>query len=486
MGGDDHRCEWRERAEALEARLAQVEATLEKLQRHQFGARSEKMPPVADAIRDPARAEAERIASQQKRRENAEKKRQLLTRKIVHEVRGDQKTCPKCGGHDFAPLGEGKTTELYELIPARVERQVHVQQKVRCRCGEIIITADGPAKVFDKARFGPMFMAQVAVSKCADSLPLYRQAKAYRRAGVEVNDSTLGDLLHRTAELVDPLYERLLHLIAEKKIVLADETTQRVQAKGKTRTAWLWSFIARDEAERELIAYVFSRSRSGETPVRVLEGTIGKLLVDGYDGYNKVTLPGGRERAGFWAHARRKFFDAQSTAAAVAKHAMDLVLELYKIERAALDADLLGTREHLAMRQMRSRAVIDEFKAWLDAERGRHPPRSPIGAAIGYALGQWDELTLFLTDPHLPIDNNASERALRVSALGRKNFLFVGSDEAGENLAGLYSLVATCEANGVNPVDYLADVLLRAQSHPASRIDDLLPHRWTPALPAPP
>jgi transposase len=410
MGGDDHRCEWRERAEALEARLAQVEATLEKLQRHQFGARSEKMPPVADAIRDPARAEAERIASQQKRRENAEKKRQLLTRKIVHEVRGDQKTCPKCGGHDFAPLGEGKTTELYELIPARVERQVHVQQKVRCRCGEIIITADGPAKVFDKARFGPMFMAQVAVSKCADSLPLYRQAKAYRRAGVEVNDSTLGDLLHRTAELVDPLYERLLHLIAEKKIVLADETTQRVQAKGKTRTAWLWSFIARDEAERELIAYVFSRSRSGETPVRVVEGTIGKLLVDGYDGYNKVTLPGGRERAGCWAHARRKFFDAQSTAPAVAKHAMDLVLELYKIERAALDADLLGTREHLAMRQMRSRAVIDEFKAWLDAERGRHPPRSPIGAAIGYALGQWDELTLFLTDPHLPTTTRPSAR----------------------------------------------------------------------------
>jgi transposase len=209
---------------------------------------------------------------------------------------------------------------------------------------------------------------------------------------------------------VDPLYERLLHLIAEKKIVLADETTQRVQAKGKTRTAWLWSFIARDEAERELIAYVFSRSRSGETPVRVLEGTIGKLLVDGYDGYNKVTLPGGRERAGFWAHARRKFFDAQSTAAAVAKHAMDLVLELYKIERAALDADLLGTREHLAMRQMRSRAVIDEFKAWLDAERGRHPPRSPIGAAIGYALGQWDELTLFLTDPHLPTTTRPSAR----------------------------------------------------------------------------
>jgi len=301
MGGDDHLCEWRDRAEALEARLAQIEATLETLQRHQFGARSEKMPSVAEAIRDPARAEAERIASQQKRRENAEKKRQLVTRKIVHEVREDLKSCPKCGGHDFTPLGEGKVTELYELVPARIERQVHVQQKVRCRCGETIITAGAPAKVFDKTRFGPTFIAQIAVSKCADSLPLYRQAKAYRRAGVEVNDSTLGDLFHRCAELTEPLYQRLLKLIAEKGIVLADETTQRVQAKGHTRRAWLWSFIGRDEVERELIAYVFSRSRSGETPVRVLEGTVGKLLVDGYDGYNKVTLPGGRERAGCWA-----------------------------------------------------------------------------------------------------------------------------------------------------------------------------------------
>ena len=470
----------------MRADVESMRGTLEKLQRHVFGQRSEKMPPIAEALHDPARAEAERIAALQTRRENAEKKRMLVTRKIEHKVRDDQKTCPKCGGHDFTKLGDGKMTELFELVPALIERQLHLQEKLRCRCGETIITADGPPKVFDKTRFGPTFMAQVAVSKCADSLPLYRQAKAYRRAGVQVNDSTLGDLFHRTAEIVDPLYERLLHLVAEKEIVLADETTERVQAKGKTRTAWLWSFIARDEAERELIAYVFSRSRSGETPVRVLAGTIGKLLVDGYDGYNKVTLPGGRERAGCFAHVRRKFFDAQSTAPDAAKRAMDLILDLYRIERAALDADLLGTAEHLAMRQSRSRAVLDDFKAWLDAEQGRHPPKSPIGGAIGYALGQWGPLTLFLTDPHLPIDNNASERALRVAALGRKNFLFVGTDEAGENLAGLYSLIATCEANGVNPVDYLADILLRVQTHPASCIDDLLPHNWTPGQPGAP
>ena len=469
----------------LSEQFASVQATVEKLQRHVFGKRSEKMPPVAEAIRDPARAEADRLAALQTRRENAEKKRQLVTRKIEHKVRDDQKVCPSCGGHDFTPLGAGAMTELYELVPAMVERQLHIQEKLRCKCGEGIVTADPPERVYDKARFGPTFMAQVVVSKCADSLPLHRQAKAYRRVGVQVNDSTLGDLFHRTAELTKPLSDRLLHLVAAKEIVLADETTHRVQEKGKTRTAWLWSFIARDEAEKEIIAYVFSRSRSGETPVRVLADTIGKLLVDGYSGYNKVTLPGGRERAGCLAHLRRKFFDAQSAAPDAARRAMDFILEVYRIERAALDADLLGTPEHLAMRQTRSRAVMDEFKAWLDAERPRHPPRGPMGEAISYALGQWNALTLFLTDAHLPIDNNASERALRVAALGRKNFLFVGHDEAGENLAGLYSLIATCEANDVNPVAYLADVLLRVQTHPAARIDELLPHNWTPRRPEP-
>lgn len=493
MGDGEHRCEWRDKAEKLEAEvrdlrgeLASMQGTLEKLQRHVFGKRSEKITPLATALRDPARAEADRIAALQTRRENAEKKRQLVTRRIEHKVRDDQKTCPKCGGHDFSKLGDGLMTELYELVPAIVERQLHVQEKLRCRCGESIIIADGPVKVFDKARVGPNFMAQVVVSKCADALPLHRQAKAYRRVGVQVNDSTLGDYFHRCAEITKPLSDRLLEVVAEKEIVLADETSHRVQAKGKTRRSWLWSFIGRDEADRELIAYVFSPSRSSETPERVLEGTAGKLVADAYKGYDRVTLPGKRVRAGCLAHVRRKFFDAQSAAPEAAKQAMDYILEVYKIERTALDADLLGTPEHLEMRQTASRAVMDEFKAWLDAEQGRHPPKGPMGEAIGYALGQWDALTLFLTDPHLPIDNNASERALRVAALGRKNFLFVGTDEAGENLAGLYSLIATCEANGVNPVDYLADVLIRVQTHPASRIDELLPHHWSPPQAQPP
>jgi transposase len=194
--------------------------------------------------------------------------------------------------------------------------------------------------------------------------------------------------------------------------------------------------------ERELIAYVFSRSRSGDTPVEVLGETKGKLVADAYSGYNKVTLPGGRERAGCLAHLRRRFFDAQSAAPEAAKKAMGFILDVYRVERAVLDADLLGTAEHLEQRQTKSKATMDEFRAWLLDEQARHLPRGPMGEAITYALGNWDALTLFLSDPHLPIDNNASERALRVAALGRKNFLFVGTDEAGENLAGLYSLIA--------------------------------------------
>ena len=458
--------------------LAAIRGTVEKLQRHVFGKRSEKMPRVADELRDPADAEAARLAALEVREENAALRKQIGTRRIEHKVPEAKKVCPRCGGHEFTPLGEGKLTEMYELVAARVERQLHVQEKLRCRCGEGVLTADPPDKVFDKTRFGPTFMAQVVVSKCADSIPLYRQAKAWRRAGVPVNDSTLGDLFHATARASNVLYERLLALIAINPLVLADETKMPVQAKGKTRTAWIWDFIAKDADEKTLIAYVYSNSRSGETPLRVLTNTVGKLLVDGYVAYDKVTVPGSRERAGCLAHARRKFFEALSTAPAEARQAMDFILDVYRVECAAWEAGLAGTPAHLAMRQERSKPVMEAFHAWLEAERPKHLPKGPMGDAIKYALNQWDALSLFLTDPALPLDNNESERALRVCALGRKNFLFVGNDGAGENLAGLYSLIATCEANGVNPVEYLADVLLRVQTHPDKRLDELLPHRW--------
>jgi transposase len=502
MGVGDHDCEWRDRAEKLAAELAderagraalseevsRLAAIVEKLQRHAFGKRSEKIPPVGDELRR-AGVPSDPAAALEKRRANAEKKRTVVTREIHHKVPDDQKTCPKCGGHDFTPLGNGKITELYDLLPAIIERQLHVQEKLRCRCGETILTAPGAARVFDKARYGPSFIAHVVVSKIADAIPLHRLAKQFQRSGVPLHRSTLVDLFDQCARSVEPLYVRLLELVPTIEIVHGDETTMRVLAKGKTRTSWLWTFLGNEKAsacaEKPIIAYVYSNSRSGETPARVLGNSTGMLVADKYSGYNKVTTPGGRVRVGCLAHVRRKFFDALSSAPE-AQRAMDFIIKVYKVERAAHGAGIAGSPQHLEMRQARSRQVIDDFKAWLEAEQPRHLPKEPMGEAIGYALGQWDALTRFLADARIPVDNNPSERALRAAALGRKNWLFVGHDESGENVAGLFSLVATCEANGVNPTQYLADVLLRVQTHPATRIDELLPQNWKPPTPKPP
>jgi transposase len=212
----------------------------------------------------------------------------------------------------------------------------------------------------------------------------------------------------------------------------------------------------------------------------------GKLVVDAYGGYNAVTMPDGRIRIGCLAHTRRGFFDALGTDEASARKAIDFILEVYQVEERAKATGIAGSAEHLALRQTISRKVMEDFKAWLDAEKPKHLPKGPMGQAIGYALNQWETLTRFLDDARVPLDNNKAERQLRAAALGKKNWLFVGNDKAGENLAGLYSLVATCVANDVNPAAYLTDVLVRLGTHPVAQLDDLLPQNWTPLTRSPP
>jgi transposase len=318
----------------------------------------------------------------------------------------------------------------------------------------------------------------VVVSKCADSLPLHRLAKQYSRLGIPMERSTLCDVFHATAQKLQPLSERLMQRIAEADVVQADETPLKMLSP--ERKGYVWTFLHQD-----LIGYRFSGDRSGLTPQQVLGGTTGTLVVDAYTGYNRVTQVAGRERAGCLAHARRKFFEALPTAPVEAKRALELILEVYRVEHAAKEAGVVRTAEHLKLRQSRGREAMERLKAWLEAEQDRHPPKSPLGEAIGYALNQWQPLSRFLEDEKIPVDNNASERALRVVALGRKNFLFVGHQEAGQNLAGLYSLVATCQAHGVDPMAYLSDVLMRIDDHPAAQLDQLLPHHWTPPAAAP-
>jgi transposase len=468
--------------EELRQRTADLEAQLRALLRQVHGPKSERQRTESpERERRRRQSEEERRAEAERRRkENEEKRKELPAREILHEVPPEERHCPKCGGTDFAPLGPGRETEIFEWIPGRLERQVHIQQTLACHCGQHIVTAAPPPKVVDKGQFGPGFIAHLVTAKCADSIPLHRLETQFKRSGVPVARSTMTDLFHAAADLLRPLRDRLLALIASMAVVLADETKIKVQDAKKTRTAWMWTFLGRlalGAAEVELIAYRYSASRSGQTPSAVLGATTGTLVVDAYTGYNAVCTPEKRERASCWAHCRRKFFEALPSAPE-AQHAIDILADLYGVEHEALERKIVRQPAHRALREHKSAPVLERFRLWLESQQPQHPPRSPLGKAISYAQNQWTSLQVFLKDENVPLDNNLSEGALRVVALGRKNFLFVGHDEAGDNLAVLYSLVASCTAAGVVPEVYLADVLLRVQTHPQARIDDLLPHKW--------
>jgi transposase len=316
-------------------------------------------------------------------------------------------------------------------------------------------------------------MAHIVVMKCADAIPLHRLAKQYQRLGIPMSRSTLTDLFHAAAEKLAPLWQRLLQLIARSNIVQADETSLVMQKP--FRRGFVWTFLS-----DEIIAYRFAPDRSGQTPLAVLGGTQGTLVVDAYTGYNRVVDVDGRSRSSCLAHVRRKFFEALTSHPEPARRALDLILEIYRVEHDAKLRGIVRTAAHLQLRQTRGREAMNAFLGWLEAEQANYPPKSALGQAISYARNRGETLTRFLDDARIPVDNNASERALRIVALGRKNFLFVGNPETGNNLAGLYSLVATCDLHGVDPIEYLRDVLIRIDTHPATAIDTLLPHRWRP------
>lgn len=472
----DHFCPWREEAERLSARLDEVEQKVEALQRRIFGKKSEKrkVPPVERQLRKEQPADPE--ATRKRRADLAAQKQTLLTEPVDHPVPEAARACPTCGPDTLKPVGAGKESVEYEYVAGFFRRRVHRRETLACTTCRHIVTAPAPDRISDKTAYGPGFVAHLITAKCGDSLPIYRLEKQYAREGVPIARSTMNDLLHRGAELLAPIARRVLARIAAAEVVGADETPHRLQTTDKR--PYVWTFT-----DGELVAYCFSPSRSGATPAEVLGGSEGTLVVDAYTGYNRVTKVGGRRRAGCMAHARRKFHDALATAPE-AQVALDKILAVYRVEHEALAQNVVRTDQHLALRQARSRPVMDELHHWLSEQKPQHPPKGPMGVAIGYALKNWEALTVFLSDPSVPVDNNASERALKVIALGRKNFLFFGHEQAGRNLAGLYTLVASCQAMGINPLDYLADVLIRVQTHPADRIDELLPGAWTPPIQA--
>ncbi len=469
---DDHDCGWKTRAADLEAKLEEVAAKMAAMERRILGPKSEKLPPMDREVRK--QRPADPAATRATRRKNAElRATRVVTEDVPHKVPEAERTCPKCDGADLRPVGDGKVSMVLDYVPGYFQRRQHIRETLACVCGDHIVTAPGPDHSIEGARYGDSFRAFVVTSKCADAIPLYRQAKQMSRLGIPISRSTLTDLLHQAARQLAPLSKRLLELVAAAEVVQADETSLKMQQPNKR--GFVWTFLA-----EKLIAYVFSSSRSGETPSTVLGASTGTLVVDMYTGYNEVTSTGGRTRAACLAHARRRFFDALSYAPE-ARTALELIRDVYVVEHDAKADGVARTDEHTNLRRARSRPIMDRLHSWLVERKDQYAPKGPMASAVRYALNNWDELTRFLDDARIPPDNNRSESALRVVALGRKNFLYVGHEQAGANIAGLYSLTATCEANGVEPIAYLTDVLGRVGSHPASALDNLLPHKWRPS-----
>lgn len=333
-----------QQAEQIAVLTAEVAALRQAL----FGRKSESMPDL-NRRRPPLTPEEKAQREQERKKKRAkgrEKQKTLPEDQRVLDIPEDQRVCKTCGGTDLDALGEGLVTEQIEYVPPQLVRIRWVRRKYACRCGECILTAAPPPTVKEGVVYGPGLHAQVVVAKCADSLPLYRQAKAMKRAGVRIGRSSLGDVFHRTAKALKPLYQRLVDHVALADYVSADETPLPVQKKGGCHRGFVWTFIA-----GKTIVYTYSRTRSGKTPERILGKTTGTLQVDGYSGYNTVSTPENRTRAGCWAHTRRYFFKALKTGGVDANEAMDRIGALYRIEAKAREAGIAGTAAHLGLRQ---------------------------------------------------------------------------------------------------------------------------------------
>lgn len=472
-----------------EARVLTLQTEVARLTRDLIGRKTEKtkIPSVdRDRVAHDEPPSEEELA---RRREQAEKKRRenalakgaaLTTQDVEHPVPDEMKVCPTCGGTECTELPP-EVSATIEYVPGRFVKHRHRRQKLvrRCACpDDRIVTAPAPPKLIEGGHYGPGFAAFLIVEKCVDSIPIYRIEKRFGRLGIPMSRSTMNDIVLSAADILSPLVARLKVRMASVEIVLADETSMRLQDRKKR--GFVWVFHGHDQTSGgELALYVFTVDRSSTTPIDILGGTEGTLLVDGYTGYNAVEDPSARARAGCWCHSRRKFFEAKSTAPEEATHAIDEIRKLFRVEHEAKLRQIVGSSEHLALRHEKSTPVLGELYDWLEDAKKTVLPKSPIATAINYTINQKARLELFLRDARIPIHNNSSESRLRVIALARKNYLFFGHPRAGRSFASLYSLVGSCIANGVEPTAYLTDVLMRVRDAESDEhMDALLPDRW--------
>jgi transposase len=475
---------------------------LEQLLRQRYGKKSERIDPaqlllfvqeiLAQAEPDPAPAPAGApeptkapTPTPNTSKKNGHGRKPLpasLPRKpIVHDVPPEERVCPDCGVERTC-IGQ-EVREQLEYVPASLIVLEHIRPKYACKaCAANVVIAERLPEPIDKGLPGPGLMAHVAASKYADHLPLYRQEGIFKRFGVELSRSTMCDWMAVAAELLEPIVKLMQSKILTSKVVQNDDTRVPVQdhdGKG-IKTGRLWVSIG--DHDNRYVVYRYTPDGTAAGPADIFKDFEGYLQADACSVYDGLYKSRKIVEVGCMMHARRKFYEARTTDVERSHRALAWISLLYAIEREAKKREPEDYEAFVALRHKlrgeRSRPIFDQLHAWLEAESPKVRPKTPIGEAIQYALNHWTALMRPLEAGFLELDNGASERAFKPVALGRKNWLFAGSDKGGQTAAILMSLCTTCKELEIDPEAYLRDVLDHISTHPARLIDELLPDRW--------
>lgn len=493
--------------------IEKLKAQIARLKREKFGASSEKIERALEqlelALEEAEAARAEAIAAapaspaqdepaadevKPERKKRRQLPPELPRRDVVHAPAG---ICKACGGDELRKVGE-TVTEVLSYVPARFEVIRHVRPACSCRKCETMVQAPMPELPIPRGMVDASFLAHMIVAKFCDHIPLYRQAEIDARAGVEIDRSQRAEWLGHMAWLLSPLVELVAAHVMASCVIYADDTPVDVLApgNGKTKTGRLWVYL-RDERPHAgttppAVLYRYTPDRKGEHCRAELANFTGWLHADGYAGFARLYEIAGMKASdaalvhgpprmaevGCWSHVRRGFFDEWSEhKSAIAKEALDRIGALFDIERpiAGSPPDI-----RVAVRQRTAKPKIDELAIWLDDQLAKIPGKSDLAKAIRYARWRWHALTRYLDDGRLEISNNAAENKIRPAALGRKNWLFCGSDAGGIRAAAFYTLIGTARMNGIEPEAWLTDVIARIGAHPINRLAELLPWNWQP------
>jgi transposase len=471
-------------------RIEKLEHQLAQLLRARYGPRSERIDESQLTLfaRELLKAETRNASAAQsdedvespgktnKRRGRKPLPKNLPRKRVVHELPPDQLACPCC--HQPRTQISEEVSEQLEYEPASLYVIEHVRPTYVCKkCEAHLVTADKPAQPIDKGLAGPGLLAHVITSKYGDHLPLYRLERIFRRHGVELTRSTMCGWLAACADLLTPLYRLMVEDVLASKVVHTDDTVVPVrdEHRNKTRQGRAWVYVG--DHDHPYTVFDFTPNRSRDGPLAFLESFTGYLQADAYRGYDALYTAGRVVEVACWAHTRRKFHESLETDPSRASAAIAMIRLLYKVEEGARD---LSSDERKALRQERSKPRLEQIKEWLEKERDLVLPKSPIGQAISYTLSNWTALTRYVDDGDLHIDNNPAENAIRPVVLGRKNWLFAGSDNGGRTAAILGSFIASCQRHQIDPFAYLRDVLTEIASCPINELDRLLPDRWRP------